>query len=104
MTSHHPCFAGMGPREGTTRNQRPVMPVRIGLALGGGFARGMAHAGVLKVLEERNVPIHRVAGVSAGSVAAAAFSSGASAEEIASVCSNMRFSDVARFTISRMGF
>jgi NTE family protein len=77
---------------------------RIGLALGGGFARGIAHAGVLKVLEEKNIPIHCVAGVSAGSVAAAAFSSGASAAEIADIGSAMRFRDVARLTISRMGF
>jgi NTE family protein len=31
--------------------------VGIGLALGGGFARGIAHVGVLKVLEEENIPI-----------------------------------------------
>ena len=48
-----------------------------------GFARGIAQAGVLKVLEERNISIHCVAGVSAGSLAGAAFSSGASAAEIA---------------------
>lgn len=78
-------------------------PIRIGLALGGGFARGLAHAGVLKVLEERNIPIHCVAGVSAGSVAAAAFSSGASSREIAEIGSAMRFKDVARLAIGRMG-
>jgi NTE family protein len=78
-------------------------PIRIGLALGGGFARGLAHAGVLKVLEERNIPIHCVAGVSAGSVAAAAFSSGAGAREIAEIGSAMRFKDVARLAIGRMG-
>ena len=58
---------------------------------------------MLKVLEERNIPIHCVAGVSAGSVAAAAFSSGASAAEIAEIGSAMRFRDVARLTIGRMG-
>ena len=104
MIYRHTCFAtttsfGFGSRE-TGRN----VPVRIGLALGGGFARGIAHAGVLKVLEERNIPIHCVAGVSAGSVAAAAFSSGASAAEIAGIGSAMRFKDVARFSINRLGF
>jgi NTE family protein len=55
------------------------------------------------VLEERNIPIHCVAGVSAGSLAAAAFSSGASAAEVAGIGSAMRFGDVARWTINRMG-
>src|SRR3954464_467814 len=76
---------------------------RIGLALGGGFARGLTHAGVLKVLEERKIPIHCVAGVSAGSLAAAAFASGVSAHEIARLSSGMSFRDVARWTFSRMG-
>ena len=41
-------------------------PVGIGIALGGGFARGIAHVGVLKVLEEENIPISFVAGTSVG--------------------------------------
>jgi NTE family protein len=104
MFNCHHSFTGSASIERATRKQQIAGPCRIGLALGGGFARGIAHAGVLKVLEERNIPIHCVAGVSAGSLAAAAFSSGARAAEIASISSNMRFSDVARLTISRMGF
>ena len=98
------CFAGPGSTGRLPEENRTATPVKIGLALGGGFARGIAHAGVLKVLEERNIPIYCVAGVSAGSVAAAAFSSGATAAEIACISSAMRFSDIARLTISRMGF
>jgi hypothetical protein len=41
------------------------------LALGGGFAGGIAHAGVLKVLGQHHIPIHCVTGVSAGSIVAA---------------------------------
>src|SRR3954453_2208207 len=90
---------------GRAAHKRQMIPsCRIGLALGGGFAKGIAHAGVLKVLEETNIPIHCVAGVSAGSLVAAAFSSGATAAETASIGSAMRFSDVARWTINRMGF
>ncbi len=77
------CSATSGSFGPASQKTNPNSPIRIGLALGGGFARGIAHAGVLKVLEERNIPIHCVAGVSAGSMAAAAFSSGASAAEIA---------------------
>lgn len=78
--------------------------VRIGLALGGGFARGIAHAGVLKVFQQEGIPIHVVAGVSAGSIVAAAFASGTSGEEIARAGCTMRFADVARWSISRTGF
>jgi NTE family protein len=77
---------------------------RIGLALGGGFARGIAHAGVLRVFERRGIPIHCITGVSAGSIVAAAFASGAEADDIVRAGCAMRFGDVARWSLSRMGF
>jgi NTE family protein len=80
-----------------------VVP-RIGLALGGGFARGIAHAGVLRVLEQHNIPLHCITGVSAGSIVAAAYASGAPAEYIGHVGCSMRFKDVARWGLCRMGF
>jgi len=78
-------------------------PVRIGLALGGGFARGIAHAGVLKVLEQHRIPIYCITGVSAGSIVAAAYASGATPEEIALAGCSMRFGDVGRFSFGRLG-
>ena len=78
-------------------------PMRLGLALGGGFARGLAHIGVLGVLEQNNIPVHCIAGVSAGAIVAAAYASGATPGEIAAAGSAMRFTDVARWTIGRMG-
>jgi NTE family protein len=77
--------------------------VRIGLALGGGFARGIAHVGILKVLEREKIPLHCICGVSAGAIVAAAFASGRTAEEIGTVGATMRFGDVARWTVSRLG-
>lgn len=103
MINRHLSFADSGSTGHATPKKQIPAPCRIGLALGGGFARGIAHAGVLKVLEERNIPIHCVAGVSAGSLAAAAYASGASAAEIARISSAMRFRDVAKWTLSRMG-
>jgi NTE family protein len=79
-------------------------PPKIGLALGGGFARGIAHAGVLRALERHGIPIHCIAGVSAGSIVAAAYASGASPDEIARAGCAMRFGDVARWSLCRMGF
>ena len=77
---------------------------RIGLALGGGFARGIAHAGVLEVFEKHRIPIHCITGVSAGSIVAAAYASGATPEEISRVGCGMRFGDVGSWTLCRMGF
>jgi NTE family protein len=76
---------------------------RIGLALGGGFARGIAHIGVLRALEKNNIPIHAVGGVSSGSMVAAAFASGSTADEIERVALAMKFRDVARWTVNLLG-
>ena len=84
--------------------QTPLAPPRIGLALGGGFARGIAHVGVLNVFEKHQIPIHCIAGVSAGSIVAAAYASGATPDEIGRAGCAMRFGDVARWSFSRMGF
>jgi len=97
-------------RHVTAKRRRPAPvavlaePVRIGLALGGGFARGIAHAGVLSVFENHRIPIHCITGVSAGSIVAAAYASGATPAEIAHAGCSMRFGDVARWSIGRMGF
>jgi NTE family protein len=76
----------------------------IGLALGGGFARGIAHIGVLKVLEEENIPIHFVAGTSVGALIGAAYCSGLSIEECEQFAARVRFKHFARWTLSRFGF
>ena len=55
---------------------------RVGLALSGGGARGLAHIGVLKVLEEQGVPIHALAGTSMGGLIAAAYAAGMSTSEL----------------------
>ena len=75
----------------------------IGLALGGGFARGLAHIGVLKVLEEEKIPVHVVGGTSVGSVIGAAYCSGISPREIEEIATLVRFKDFARWTLSRYG-
>lgn len=55
---------------------------KIGLALGGGGARGLAHIGVLKVLEQEEIPISIIAGTSSGALIGAAYASGVSADEL----------------------
>ena len=77
---------------------------KIGIALGGGFARGIAHAGLLKVFEQHQIPIHCITGVSAGAIVAAAYASGRKPEEIARVGCSMRFADIGRWSLGWMGF
>jgi len=76
----------------------------IGLALGGGFARGIAHIGVLKVLEEEAIPIRVVAGTSVGALIGASYCSGLSCAELEDVAHAVRFTTFARWTLSRYGF
>ncbi len=56
---------------------------RVGLVLSGGGARGSAHIGVLKVLEEMRVPIHAIVGTSMGALVGGTYASGMSAQEMA---------------------
>jgi NTE family protein len=75
----------------------------IGLALGGGFARGFAHLGVLRVLEAEHIPITCIAGTSVGSILGAAYASGAPLDRIIAACREVRLKDFSRWSISRMG-
>src|SRR6476469_7816560 len=76
----------------------------IGLTLVGGFARGIAHIGVLKVLEEENIPVSLVAGTSVGALIGAAYCSGVTIAELEQMSTRVRFKDFARWTLSRYGF
>ena len=76
----------------------------LGVALGGGFARGIAHVGALKVLEEEGIPIDYVAGTSVGAIIGAAYCSGMTASELADLARTLRLADFARLTLSRYGF
>jgi NTE family protein len=76
----------------------------IGIALGGGFARGIAHVGVLKVLEEENIPISFIAGTSVGALIGAAYCSGVTTAELEVIARRVRFKTFARWTLSRHGF
>jgi len=75
-------------RAGAPQLQPPKLaakPLRLGLALGGGAARGFAHIGVIQVLEEAGIRPDLVVGTSAGSLVAALYASGKTGSELASV-------------------
>jgi NTE family protein len=56
--------------------------LKVGLALGGGAARGAAHIGILKVLERENIPIHMITGTSIGAIIGAMYSTHPNALEV----------------------
>ena len=75
----------------------------IGLALSGGAARGMAHVGVLRALIENDIPIDYIGGTSAGSIVGGAYAAGMPIEEIAEFGRSLRWRDIGRMTMSRLG-
>jgi len=76
---------------------------KIGLALSGGAARGMAHVGVLRALLDNDIRIDCIAGTSAGSIVGGAFAAGMSVEEIADFGRKLRWRHIGRITMSRLG-
>jgi NTE family protein len=77
----------------------PRIPPRIGLALGGGAARGFAHVGVIQVLEEAGIHPNLVTGTSAGSLVAALYASGKSAAQLQHLADTMEEAALADWTL-----
>ncbi|MBW6462677.1 MAG: patatin-like phospholipase family protein [Firmicutes bacterium] len=77
--------------------------MNVGLALSGGAARGIAHIGVLKYLEEKKVKPCCIAGTSAGSIVGAMFCSGKTAEEIEDAAKTISWKDLLKLSIPRKG-
>ncbi len=93
--------ANNNPESSIANSQRP----KIGLVLSGGGARGFAHIGVLKVLEENNVPVDYIVGTSMGSIIGGIYALGLTPEDIETGVTgihwNKVFNDFARRTQKR---
>jgi NTE family protein len=76
---------------------------KIGVALSGGAARGLAHVGVLHALAENNIHIDCIAGTSSGSIVAGAVASGMRLDDIEDLGRKLRWRDIGRMTMSRLG-
>jgi NTE family protein len=81
----------------------PPKPPRIGLALGGGAARGFAHVGVIQVLEEQGIKVDLVAGTSAGSLVGALYASGRNGKELATLAETMDEGAITDWTFPMRG-
>jgi NTE family protein len=71
-------------------------PPKIGLALSGGGACGIAHIGILKALEEAGIPLHMIAGVSMGSLVGGLYAAGHTPAEIQAATNHVDWSDIFR--------
>jgi NTE family protein len=78
--------------------------MKIGIALGGGGAKGFAHLGVLKALAEKGVKPDIISGTSAGSIVGAFIAAGKEPEEILELVKKHRFIDFAKVTLPGGGF
>jgi NTE family protein len=81
----------------------PARPPRVGLALGGGAARGFAHIGVIQVLEEAGIKPDLVVGTSAGSLVAALYASGLNGQQLAALAESMDESAIADWSFPFRG-
>ncbi len=81
----------------------PQRPPRLGLALGGGAARGFAHIGVIQVLEEAGIRADLVVGTSAGSLVAALYAAGKSGTELAAMALTMDESAITDWSFPSRG-
>jgi NTE family protein len=80
----------------------PVRP-KLGIALGGGFARGIAHIGVLHALEQSGFTIDYISGTSAGALAGIAYASGLPFEEVVKRAAALRFGIFGQWRFSWLG-
>ena len=76
---------------------------RIGLALSGGAARGIAHIGVLRALEEHAIPIDAIAGASAGALIGGAYAAGLTIAQLEEMARSFRWRHMGRMSWSRLG-
>lgn len=81
------------------RSDRP----RVGLTLSGGAARGIAHVGVLRALEENDIPIDAIAGASAGALIGGCYATGLSIDRLEEMARIFRWRHTSRLAFSRLG-
>ena len=81
----------------------PVERPRVGLALAGGFARGIAHVGVLRALINAAIPIDVVAGTSVGALIGSCYCAGVALADMQRIAATTSFADFGRWTPSWLG-
>lgn len=81
-----------------------IFNTKVGLALGGGGAKGVAHIGVLRALKEANVKIDYVSGTSVGAMVAAMYAFNVSVDTLANIARDLTLSHITTFKFNKTGF
>lgn len=84
--------------------KRQFKAKKVGLALGGGAAKGAAHIGVLRAFEEKEITIDAMAATSVGAIIGAFYAFGLSVDKISEIAKGMSLSHVSGFTLKKKGF
>jgi NTE family protein len=87
----------------TAAKEGRIVPPKVGLALGSGGARGFAHLGVLKVLEQEDIPVSYLAGSSIGALVAVLYASGHGLNRLYRLAKSFRRDDFLDWTVPKMG-
>lgn len=90
------CFPAIGQQDSTTAKK-----VKVGLVLSGGGAKGFAHIGVLKVLEEAGIEVSYIAGTSMGAVVGGLYAAGYNAKQVDSIFNSTNFDELLQDYIPR---
>lgn len=88
----------------TTEAPKPGSMLPVGLALSGGTAKAVAHVGVIKALQEAEIPIDAIAATSGGSIVGTFFASGMPMSSMLHVANNLSWSKLVAIRLSRLGF
>jgi NTE family protein len=76
---------------------------RVGLTLGGGAARGIAHIGVLEVLDAHKIPIHCIAGTSAGAIVGGMYAAGLTPQHMEELIRKTSWTEIATLSLPKLG-
>ncbi|WP_421808531.1 patatin-like phospholipase family protein [Flagellimonas sp.] len=94
------CFALLG-WAGWAQDTSESKPPKVGLVLSGGGAKGLAHIGVLKVIEEAGIKVDYIGGTSMGAIVGALYASGYSAAQLDSIFRSTDFTDLIQDNVPR---
>ena len=89
-------FIRSGRQFDTAQNLQTKKRPRIGLVLSGGGARGFAHVGVLKVLEENHIPVDYISGASMGALVGALYATGRTPAEMEKLVETLDWNELLR--------
>ena len=81
-----------------------LLNTKVGLALGGGGAKGIAHIGVLKALNDNHVPVDYIAGTSVGAMVASMYAFNISIDAIAQIAQRLTLTQITTFKFNKTGF